>query len=357
MNQPISSGGLTPPLRAARDMAPVWRSTDELSFDDAAEILVRAHEEDGRVEDRPLLDLRSWAVVPHRGHFALRSLASSGEPVMLRATALSSLAARFGAPGEFIRDKLPAELQLALLNYLLAVQDKPHPVLLRLRGGEVTALVSERYATLSPGQFVEGIRTALRHQGLLGEVRVRAIATGTTDALRLVFHSDRHELKVGDVTQVGLDVSTSCFGKSAVHVTGVLYRLVCMNGLRVPEKMGRFSFRHIGETERIQAALRDAVPTALFHARDFLNYWQNALVTHIHGVADTIDRMRLLTQGERTLVGSELKKEEGVKALPARTSAYNLVNALTSAAQQAEPARRLELESFAGEFLLREVTR
>jgi hypothetical protein len=46
-----------------------------------------------------------------------------------------------------------------------------------------------------------------------------------------------------------------------------------------------------------------------------------------------------------------------VPALPESTSAYNLVNAITGAARQAEPARRLELESLAGTVLSRHVGR
>ncbi len=123
MNQPIRNG-LLPPLRVRPDMKPIWRTTQELPFDEAAELLVQAHRDDGVVEDRPLLDLRTWGVCPRDGEFSLGPLGSSGERLPLRATAFAGLVARLGAPGEFIKDKLPAELQLALLNYLLASQPK-----------------------------------------------------------------------------------------------------------------------------------------------------------------------------------------------------------------------------------------
>lgn len=352
MNKPISSG-LLPALRVRPDMKPLWRSTEELPFDEAAEILVRAHESDGAAVDRPLLDLRTWVVCSNSGEFALSPLGGSGERLPLRSTALSNLTTKLGAPADFIRDRLPAELQLALLNYLLASQPRPVPSQLRLRGGEITALVSDRYAALSPEEFVEGIRSALVARGVLDSVRVRGVATGTTDVLRLVLPSESRAIEVGDVTAVGLDISTSCFGKSAVHVTGLLYRLVCKNGLRVPERMGRSSFRHVGETARIQAALRDAIPTALVHASGLFRCWQNAVNCQVREVEQTIERMRLLTQAERELVTAEVKKETGRAELPESVTAYGLVNAMTAAAQMAEPARRLELESIAGESLLR----
>ncbi|HSC86235.1 MAG TPA: DUF932 domain-containing protein [Polyangiaceae bacterium] len=352
MNVPIRSG-LLPALSVRPDMTPFWRTTAELPFDEAADLLIRDHRDDGVIEDRPLLDLRTWVVCPRGGEFAVSPLGGTGEKLPLRSTAFAGLATRLGAPAEFVRDRLPAELQLALLNYLLASQGRPLPTQLRLRGGEVTALVSDRYAALSPEQFVEGIRSALVARGVLDSVRVRGVATGTTDVLRLVLPSESREVQVGDVTAAGLDISTSCFGKSAVHVTGMLYRLVCANGLRVPERMGKLSFRHVGETARIQAALRDAIPTALFHAQGLFNLWQSAVAYQVRDLEKTIERMRLLTQAERELVTAEVKKETGKRELPESTSAYNLVNAMTAAAQQAEPARRLELESIAGEAMLR----
>jgi hypothetical protein len=88
------------------------------------------------------------------------------------------LCARLGAPAEFIRDKLPAPLQLATLNYLMTQGEKPATAMLRLRGDEVSAIVSERYAALDAEQLVDTLRTALVRHGLVDSVRVRAVATG-----------------------------------------------------------------------------------------------------------------------------------------------------------------------------------
>jgi len=350
MNEQTQPLGLTPPLRVAQDMPGIWRNLDR-SFDEAAELLVAAHAGDGKPRDQPVMDLRTWALTQDEGHFALKPLANHAQPIRLRSTALSNLCTRLGAPAEFLRDKLPAELQMAVGNYLLASQPNPLPSQLRLRGDEVSAVVSDRYAALDAEAFVETIRAALVEQGLLNDVRVRALATGTTDAMRLVLPGEGKALKVGDVSHVGLDVSTSSFSKSAIHLAGLLYRLVCANGLRAPTQIGRFSFRHIGDTQRLRDGLRDAVPTALLHARGFMSQWQRAVGTYVDHVADTIQAMRELTMGERDLVTQELKQAIHVNELPESASAYDLTNAITAAAHEALPARRLELESFAGQFL------
>jgi hypothetical protein len=357
MNQPILRTALRPPLGVQPDMPAHWHDVD-LPFDVAAERLVKAHETDGLARDLPVMDLRTWAIREKGGQFALGPVSGRLEPLALRSTAFSHLAARVGAPAEFVRDKLPTELQLGLLNYLLASQDRPLATQLRLRGEEVTAVVSDRYAPLDPVLFVESLRLALREHGVLDDVRVRSLATGTTDALRLVLPAESHELKVGDVSHVGLDISTSSFGRSAVHVAGVLWRLVCLNGLRAPSKMGRFSFRHVGDTERLREGLRDAVPTALLHAQGFMHKWRESISRYIENVTEAIDTMRELMLSERQRVVGELEREHGGK-LEADTwvSVYDATNALTAAAHDAEPARRLELETLAGEFLVRHVGR
>lgn len=353
MNQPLNLG-LTPSLRVRPDMPAQWVNCD-LDFDTAADRLIAAHHHDGEARDQPATDLRTWAVTNSAGELALAPLAGHSAARPLRSTAFSHLCARVGAPVEFIRDRLPAELQLGLMNYLLASAERPLPSQLRLRGDEVSAVVSDRYAPLDAEEFVESVRGALVQHGVLREVRVRSLATGPTDALRLILPGERAELKVGDVSHVGLDVVTSSFGKSAVHISGVLWRLVCTNGLRTPSQMGHFSYRHVGDTQRLREGLQDAVPTALIHARGFMGQWQRSMGQYIDHVADTIQAMRELTLGERELVTEALKQEVAVPELPERTSAFDLVNAITLAAHGVEPARRLELESFAGEFLRRQV--
>ena len=130
----------------------------------------------------------------------------------MRANAFAQLSNRLGAPVEFVRDRLPAPLQLATLNFLLAAAPQPLSAQLRLRDNEVSALVSDRYAALDAAEFVDTLRQALSQQGLLSSVRARAVATGTTDLIRLVVPSESQAIKVGDVTAVGLDLSTSSFG-------------------------------------------------------------------------------------------------------------------------------------------------
>lgn len=168
-------------------------------------------------------DLRVWGVKPHDGHFALQPLLQHREPIIPRGNALSNLCARLQVPVDFLR-RLPAPLQLGVMNWSLGSLERAMPAALRLRGEEAAALVSDRYAPLDPEELVTTLRETLGEHGLLGEVRARAVATGLVDAVRITFPGRSVEPKVGDVTHAGLDISTSSFGRSALHVRGLLYR-------------------------------------------------------------------------------------------------------------------------------------
>src|SRR5258706_14166820 len=191
--------------------------------------------------------------------------------------------------------------------------------MLRLSDDQIAAVVSERYTPLDAGELVGTLRAALARHGLLETVRVRAVATGLTDVIRLVLPSEAVPIKVGDTSTVGLDVSTSSFDRSAVHIRGVVWRLVCMNGARTPSTMGDVSLRHLGEAQRLRDGVAEGVATALVHARGLMDRWKAAVSSYIVGLAGFIDNLRELTLGEQQGVREELgaKKPE---ELPERAS-------------------------------------
>ena len=135
----------------------------------------------------------------------------------------------------------------------------------------------------------------------------------------------------------------------------MVWRLVCTNGLRSPERRGQLSFRHVGDGDRLRAAIGEAIPSALAHARGLMTQWQRAVDFMVHDVKDLIDGMRELSISEKKGFEEAVKVEAEVKELPEHMPLYNLVNALTSTARAAAPARRLELEGLAGDVLSRHV--
>ena len=351
-----ASSSLPPPLRIAADMASSWREDKELDFDTAAERIIQAHRADGDAHDLPVIDLKTWAVAPHNGEFALVPLARHHEPKPLRQNAFSNLMSRIGVPAEFVR-RLPAPLQLANINYMLSEHDDRSAATLRLRGEEVAAIVSGRYAPLDPEELVTTIRTALVRHGMLDEVRVKGVASGLVDNMRLVLPAEQVAIKVGDVSALGIDITTSSFGKSAIHVAPVIWRLVCSNGMRSPERGNGMSFRHVGDAQRLRDGIAESIPSAIVRAKGVMKQWALAVDFMVNDVAAQIESMRMLTIPERSALEKQVMVEDHVAALPERTSVYSLVNAITASAKAAVPARRLEIEAMAGEVLEQHVGR
>ncbi len=349
----IHQSTLPPPLRTAPDMAPRWDDV-ELDFDTAAERIIAAHKNDGAAYDLPISDLKTWAVAPHEGNFALVPLARHHQPKPLRSNAFSNLMSRIGAPADFIR-RLPAPLQLANVNYMMSEHNETSAATLRLRGDDVAAVVSGRNAPLDPEELLTCVRDALVRFDMLSDVRVRGVASGLVDNLRLILPSESVAVKPGDISHVGLDISTSSFGRSAIHIGPIVWRLVCSNGLRRPERRGQLSFRHVGDGDRLRAGIAEAIPAAMTHARGLMGQWQRAVTFMVEDVQRQVESMRELTNPERRAFEEEIKREAQVPALPEHVPLYAMVNALTATAKTAQPARRLELEGMAGDLLTQHV--
>ncbi len=352
LSAPTNGAAPAPPLRVTSDMPAHWHNLTA-DFDEAAHRIVTAHGDDGEVHDLPVMNLSTWGVVPVGGHFAIAPLGKQHGPKLLRANAFSNLMTRLGAPADFVRDKLPAPLQLATANWLLASSERAVPATLRLRGDEIAAVVSDRYCPIDQEELLGCIRDALVQQNALQEVQVRSLATGMIDVVRIVFPSEELPVKVGDVSALGLDISSSSFGKSAVHVRGLVWRLKCTNGLRVSERAGSFSFRHVGDVQRLRAGISEAIPSALAVARGTFDRWRSSVNIMVTEVAALIEGLRDLSLVEKKLVEQEVQLEAGTSALPEHLPLYELCNGITAAAHHVTPLRRLDFESLAGEILVR----
>lgn len=342
-------------LLTASDMPARW-SEVELDFDTAAARVVAAHEKDGLHHDLSIPDLRTWCVAPSAArHFALVPLARHYEPMVLRANAFNNLMARLGAPSEFVR-KLPAPLALSLIGYLMLDREEGKTATLRLRGNEVAAVVSDRYRPLDAAELMETVRAGLIRFGALHDVRVRGVATGLIDNLRLVFPSEQVTVKVGDVSMASLDITTSSFARSSVRLLPGCYRMVCQNGLLRHQRSEGLAFRHLGDG--LREAVSEGISSALVQARGVLDQWRRSVDFMITSVAEQIEALRSeLTIPERKNLEAEILRETGAGVLPARLPLFDVLNGITSSAKLAAPARRLEIEAVAGDLLARHVGR
>lgn len=328
-----------------------WRG-ETLSFDAAADLMIKAHAHDGDVEDIPVSDLRNWAIVPLGEDWGIQALAPGSRPRKLRHTGFSGLCQRFGVPSEFMRDRLGAKLQVAALNFVMAQHEEAVPGKLRCRGDEVTAIVSERYEALDQAELMQTMREALVKFDYIDKARVEAVATGMVDVVRFTMPASEKPIRVGDVSMMGFDMRTSSFGQSSVAFHGLVYRLVCTNGMTRSDTERKQSLRHVGKD--LKARVAERLPMAVAEAAGMFQRWERSVAAMVDDVGSLIAGLSdHLTVGEQRAVSKELTDGLGLKMLPEAAPAYDVLNAITATAREHAPARRIEIERVAGDLLRR----
>jgi len=344
-----------------------WLAHHEpVSFDEAASAVLDAHRADGERSDVPVVDLRSWAFgssdgesmellrVPFPGR-------DPGRPLALRELAFSQLCGRLGAPAGYVRD-LPSKLQMACLNWGLAQHRSP--ALLRLSGGEVRALLSDRYAAVDDEALLEMVSDCLDRSGFRDDVVVRATSVGPHTLMRITIPSEGTAVKVGDVIEHGIDIGNSELGLRSGQVTPVTYRLVCTNGMRAWRSESALRLRHIGDPARLHDQLRDAIPVAFAEARGQLELWRRSVEVLIDNALEEVESLRGLgfSKGEVAAVGQHLLPAESSavsieEALAGRrVAAFDVANTITaSARERSSVAARLLGEEVGHRYLSRRV--
>lgn len=234
------------PLRPRPDQHEHWIAhRNPVHFEEAAQLVLDAHAADGERFDVTAHDLRTW------------SFGGASDVMALAPIPLAGRVARIGAPPSYVRG-LPAKLQMACMNFGLT--HAKQPALLRLAGGEVRAIVSDRYAALDDEFVLDVIHEVLDKAGYLADARVRASAVGAHTLLRITLPGEGVAVRAGDVIEWGLDIGNSEVGLRSVQITPITYRLVCTNGMRAWKSESAIRMRHVGDPKRLHDQLRDAVP-------------------------------------------------------------------------------------------------
>lgn len=358
------------PLRPRPDQVERWLAhTKPVPFDEAAFQILDAHRRDGERHDVTVHDLRTWAfgsaddetMALVRVPFAGRD---PGIPLVLRELAFGQLCAKVGAPSGYVCG-LPAKLQVACMNWGLSQQKAP--ALLRLSGGEVRAVLSERYAAADDELLLDMVADTLDRTGFRDDVRVRATSFGPHTLMRITVPGEGTPVKVGDVIEHGIDIGNSELGLRSVQVTPITYRLVCTNGMRAWRSEAALRMRHIGDPNRLHEQLREAIPVAFAEARGDVERWGRAVHTLIDSAREDVEMLRGfgLSTGEVQAVGRTLATN--LHALPESTgtvnvaellrgpaSVFDIANAITETAQAKEStAARLQLEEVGHRYLVR----
>ena len=350
-----------PPLHPRPDQPERWIAhAKPIAFVEAARLVCAAHEQDGATEELTVRDLRACRVGGARGVLQLVVPSSAkgraGRRLPVRDIAFRQLCGWGGVPAAFARD-LPRRLQLDTLAWGLSRAHRP--ALLRLAGGEVRCVVSDRYAALDDAQVLDVVGDVLRGAGLESAAQVRATAVGPTTIVRVTLPNEGVAVRAGDVIEWGFDLGNSELGLRSVQVTPLTVRLVCTNGMRTWTAGERLRLRHAGDPGSLREHLRVVVPRALEAARADIATWTRAANRPIDSAEDELASLGRfgLTAAVVAAVGRELARESGrdpdaERAVDGRTWVYDVANAITATARQERSVdARLALEEAAARYL------
>lgn len=226
------------------------------------------------------------------------ALTETDQSFPILATAHDQIGARLEIPGRYY------DRMLAKAPYLLAANvnewlgQSNERRMLRTLGGDARAFLSDRYQRIENEEIAEVVLPIL-----FDIPDVRIVSCEITE--RRMFISAvsprlQGDVKVGDTVQAGVTISNSEIGAGAVSIRPLVYRLVCLNGMTIPD--AKFTARHVGrrieEGADLNAIFSDETKQAddravLLKVRDVVR----AAVDEAR-FNQTIEQMRGLTTGE-----------------------------------------------------------
>ena len=195
-------------------------------------------------------------------------------------------------------------------------------------------------------------------EGVAGDLRLSVRAL-----LPMVFKT------ATEVFAFGIAIGNSDFGSGALSIEGYLLRLACLNGMTMQQEFRKV---HLGarldETMQLSQKTYDLDTRTMSSAvRDIV---QKVLAPeHVNGMVDVIGRAAtekidpasafkaLQKKGllkREVEAAEEVYRNGGVEQMPPGDTTYRMANALSWIAKIAEtPERRMELESIAGDIILK----
>lgn len=282
-------------------------------------------------------------------------------------TAHDQIGARLEIPGRYydrMMREAPALLRDNVNEWLGRSSERR---MIRTLGGDMRAFLSDRYHRIENEEIAEVALPILAD--LPGVEIVSSEVTERRMHISAVITTIQGEVKVGDVVQAGVTISNSEIGHGAVSIAPLVWRLVCKNGLKVPD--GKLTARHVGrrveEGSDLNSIFQDDTRAAddravLLKVRDVVR----AAVDQVR-FYETVERMQTLATGRVKadpvkaveVLAKKVGATEGERGGILRAlieggdlSAWGLVNAVTAQAHTATSYdRSMEFVEAGGKLL------
>jgi Domain of unknown function (DUF932) len=293
----------------------------------------------------------------------------------LRDLAHTQIATYLGIPTKYYdelrRDGNPKVKQLLDTNVNTLMRERPRERMLRTLDGQARAFLSTRYRRLDNDQLANAVLPVLAE---IPDVQFPGLEiTENRLYIKAVSPRTTAEIKVGDFVQAGVVISNSEVGLGTLKIEGLIYRLICSNGMITGDAVSR---RHVGR--RIEGngngdddhnydiysdeALRADDNAFWLKVRDLTRAAVNesrfrAAVDKLKLSTET-DPLKSVSSGVRE-IGNRFQLSEGEQDSVLRhlitghdLTKYGAIQAVTRAAQDVESYdRSVELERIGGQIL------
>ncbi len=182
-------------------------------------------------DTRELSVLINPAVVPIPGQYALQVNGHGAYDITNHTH--TQIAQRLGIPQKYY-DRMATEAPILFKSNLEHwFQANPERRMIRTMDSDARAFLSERYRPLDNFDLAEAVLPVLQEAD-----GIQIVSTEVTERrlyLKAIFPKIEAEVKKGDVVQSGIVITNSEIGLSALKVEPLVFRLVCLNGLIVPD--------------------------------------------------------------------------------------------------------------------------
>lgn len=152
------------------------------------------------------------------------------------------IADRLGIPSKYYERMRSAAPDLLATNVNRWFTQQPERRMVRTLNGTARAFLSDRYQRIDNNEIAKVVFPIFaRIKGL------RMVSTQITETrmyLKAITSEIRGEVKVGDIVEAGIMVTNSEVGAGAVNIQPFCNRLVCTNGMVIPDS--KYRAHHVG---------------------------------------------------------------------------------------------------------------
>lgn len=290
--------------------------------------------------------------VDGRGEFNVRNLTHN------------QIATRVGIPQKYYDRMRVEQPDLLAANVNRWFEQTPERRMIRTMGPDARAFLSDRYQRIDHAEIAE---VALPIIATIPQVKIVSCQiTEQRMYIQAVAPTIVGEVRKGDIVEAGVVISNSEIGMGSVSVATLAWRLVCLNGMKMPD--GNFKAYHVGrriaddsdlwkddtrkaDDRAVLLKVRDMVSAALDQVRFNVALEKMRATTEVKVTGNPALAVEELA---RTIGASEAESGGILRSLieGGDLSAWGMINAVTAQAHTAKDYdRSVEFESAGGALL------